>query len=103
MANVIKGSTKKGEELLARARNWEGTELWHVYGSVSSRKCEAMEWCKAQCAKDEGFDFHICSHNGFRFSVAWNYYNENGEFMTRIETADNTYIIDGSRREEVVA
>lgn len=100
MANVIKGSTKRGQELLARAKNWEGTELWHVYGSMSSAKCEAMEWCKKKCEEMKGYDFHICSHNSHRFSVAWNYVNEEtGEVMTRIETADNTYVIDGSRKE----
>jgi hypothetical protein len=33
--------------------------------------------------------------------VAWEYTNpETGEVMTRIETKDNTYIIDGSRKED---
>ena len=45
-----------------------------------------------------GYDFHICSHNSFQFCVAWEYMNpETGEVMTRIETANNTYIVDGSR------
>ena len=100
MNGIINGATKKGQNLLERARNWEGTELWHVYGSVSRAKCEAMEKCKKWCDETGGYDFHICSHNGFRFSVAWNYVNpETGEVMTRIETADSTYIIDGSRAE----
>lgn len=36
--------------------------------------------------------FHICSHNTFQYSVAWDgIYN--GEEATFIETASNSYII----------
>ena len=98
MAKVINGATKKGQDLLARASVWEGRELWDVYGSVSRAKCVAMEECKRWCEETNGRNFHICSHNGFRFSVAWEYDNpETGELMTRIETADSTYIVDGTR------
>lgn len=95
---VISGATKKGKALLARAQYNEGTELYHVYGSISAAKMKAMERCKARCASDHGTNFHIISHNSFQFSVAWEYMNaETGELMTRIETAQNAYIVDGSR------
>lgn len=101
MANIIKGSTKRGQELLARASRFEGTDLSDIYGRWSSAKASAMRDCKAWCDELNGYNFRIISHNGFGFSVAWNYTNEEtGEVMTRIETRCGTYIIDGSRRTE---
>ena len=98
MAKVINGATKRGQSLLDRASVWEGRELWEVYGNVSSAKMQAMEKCKEWCYRDNGRNFHICSHNSFQFSVAWEYDNpETGELMTRIETANSTYIVDGTR------
>lgn len=99
--NIISGATKRGQELLARARYNEGTELYHVYGNISSAKMRAMEDCKRWYRETNGRNFRIISHNTFQFSVAWEYDNpETGELMTRIETANNTYIVDGSRKED---
>lgn len=98
---IIRGETKKGEALLARAKNWEGTDLSDVYGSWSTAKARAMRDCREKCNAVKGKNFHICSHNGWAFSVAWEYINqETGEVMTRVETSSGTYIIDGSRRKE---
>jgi hypothetical protein len=95
---VIKGSTKRGQQLLARASRFEGTDLSDVYGRYSSAKANAIRNCRELCNKMNGTNFHICSHTAQAFSVAWNYTNEEtGEIMTRIETSCNTYIIDGSR------
>lgn len=94
----VKGNTKKGQNLLARARWNEGTTLDAVYGRYSTAKSKAFKDCQRWCEEDHGYDFHICSHSCHQFSVAWNYTNpETGEVMTRIETASNTYIVDGSR------
>ena len=101
MGNIIKGSTKRGQMLLAKANRFEGTDLSDVYGRWSSAKSTAMAECKRLCREMNGYNFHICSHTAQAFSIAWNYTNEEtGEVMTRIETSCNTYIIDGSRREE---
>lgn len=94
----ISGATKRGQELLARAKKNEGTELYHVYGKFSSAKAQAMADCRRWCYETNGYNFHIISHNCDYFSVAWNYDDpETGELMTRIETKFNTYIVDGSR------
>lgn len=98
---IIKGTTKLGQRLLARANRYEGTELRHVYGRYSSAKEDAMQNCKEWCRQDKGYNFRIISHCSNFFSVAWNYAEPNtGEIMTRIETANHTYIIDGSRKKE---
>lgn len=95
---VIRGNTAKGRNLLAMASSYEGTELYSVYGSYSSAKAKAMEDCKRWCKESNGYNFHITSHSAHNFTVAWNYINtETGEVMTRIETAWNTYIVDGTR------
>lgn len=95
---IIKGSTKTGQALLSRARHYQGTELSDIYGRYSSAKASAMRDCKAWCNATNGKNFRIISHNGWGFSVAWEYVNdETGEIMTRIETPSSTYIIDGSR------
>ena len=95
---VIKGSTKRGQNLLARAKHNEGTELYEVYGSYSSAKARAMKECKEKCSAMDGTNFHIISHNGWSFSVAWNFINpDTGEVMTQIETSSGTCVIDGSR------
>ena len=98
MAIMVNGATKKGQALLASTERNQGTELYHVYGRVSQAKQNAMERCKAICEAAQGWNFHITGHNAHTFTVAWNYMNtETGEVMTRIETAQNTYIVDGSR------
>lgn len=96
---IIKGTTKRGQELLARAKHNEGTELYQIYGSYSAAKGRAMKECKEKCAAVNGYNFRIIGHNGWAFSVAWNFTNsDTGEMMTQIETSSNTYVIDGSRR-----
>ena len=95
---TINGSSKRGQHLLARARRNEGTELYHVYGRISRDKMVAMDKCKEWCYQTNGRNFRIISHNSFQFSVAWEYDDpDTGEVMTRIETANSTYIVDGSR------
>lgn len=95
---VIKGSSKKGQQLLAKAEIRQGTELRDVYGTWSDKKETAMRDCKREYLEDNGYDFRITGHNCDRFVVAWNYTNpETGEVMTKIKTGTNTYVIDGSR------
>ena len=94
----VNGATKRGQELLARARRNEGNELRNVYGRWSNKKEEAMRDCKRECLEDKGTDFRIIRHCRDNFSVAWEYTNqETGEIMTKIKTNCNTYIIDGTR------
>lgn len=100
MAKIISGATKRGQQLLRRASHWEGTDLSDVYGRYSVFKASAIKECREWCEADEGWDFHITSHNTSGFCVAWRYTNkETGEVMTRIETPKSTYIVDGARKE----
>lgn len=85
---TIKGTTKKGQEMLKKAVNNEGRYLWEIYDVFSKAKANALEYCFEKCFDENGTDFHICSHNTFNFSVAWEI--ENG---MRMETAQSSYLI----------
>ena len=94
----VNGATKRGQELLARAKRNEGKELRNIYGRWSDKKEKAMNDCRRECYEDGGTNFRIISHCRDNFSVAWEYINqETSEIMTKIKTRDNTYIVDGTR------
>ena len=85
---TIKATTKRGQALIESAKRYEGYNLRDVYSSYSYAKRNAWEWCYNQYIKDNGTNFHICSHNSQTFTVAW----ETDEGV-RIETAYNSYLI----------
>lgn len=100
MMDVISGATKKGEAILRMAESNIGEKLYDVYTTYSAKKAKAYDRCIAEKRKDKGYNFHICSANTYQFTVAWEYVNqETGEIMTKVKTACNTYIVDGSRKE----
>lgn len=89
----LKASTKAGQNIVNRAIINDGYWLDDVYEKPSQTKLNAWEWCFEQYSKDnKAFDFHICSHNTFNFSVAW-YTVINGEQAIRMETRDNSYLV----------
>ena len=106
MSIIVKAGTKKAEDLLARANNFLGTDLFDVYDSVSAKKYNAWKDCKNWCEADNGTNFRITAASSWRFSVAWELDyavdipdDENNTVCrvtvpaTRIETKDNSYII----------
>lgn len=84
----IYASSKRGQSLIARAKVNQGTELRQVYTKWSLEKEREMAKCRQKCYEMDGYNFHICSHNTWQFSVAWEtvdaYY---------IETAQNSYVV----------
>ena len=98
MVIMLKGNTKRGQNILSCAERNIGTELYDVYTSCSEAKRRAYAWCREQYYNDNAsYGFHICSKNTNMFTVSWNFINElTGEVMTRYETNVNTYIVDGS-------
>ena len=85
---TINANTKKGMAMLASAENYEGYLLNDVYSNYSAEKERAWLYCRELCSAENGHNFHICSHNTFQFSVAWE--TEEG---VRIETATNSYLV----------
>lgn len=85
----INKNTKQGKQMLARYAINEGFYLSDVYEKHSNEKETSWRKCLDTCNAENGYNFHICTHNTFGYSVAW----EN-DFHYRIETPNNTYIID---------
>lgn len=85
---VIKGTTKKGQSMIESAKHFDGYTLNDVYGKYSPAKFHAFCDCVLKAEAEKGRNFHVCSHNTFNFSVAWEV--ENG---MRIETACNSYLV----------
>lgn len=89
----FKASTKQGQNIISRASYHEGYFLKDVYGSVSQSKTNAWVLCHHEfCNSPTSEDFHICSHNTFQFSVAWNDIKD-GERILRVETANNSFLV----------
>lgn len=89
----FKASTKQGQNIINRASYNEGYTLADVYGRYSSEKAVSYNWCYEQFSKDDNaYNFHICSHNSFQYSVAWNTIIDN-EDVLRVETANNSYLV----------
>lgn len=86
---IVKKGTKKAYQLLETARHNEGFFLYEVYKTASDAKANAWERCLILCEKENGINFHICSHNAQCFTVAWEV--ENG---VRIETAYSSYLVE---------
>lgn len=85
---TIKGTTKKGQNMINKAKNFAGYTLHDAYKSFSREKENAYNDCLRWCNEENGHNFHIISANTFGFSVAWEV--ENG---IRIETKDNSYLV----------
>lgn len=89
----LKGSTKAGQSVIARASFCEGYTLHDVYNSFSQAKDNAYHWCAMEFHDTKNaHDFHICSHNTFGFTVAWQG-KINDENILRYETKDNSYLV----------
>lgn len=94
---IYSTKTQTGKKLIYKAAYNEGSELYHVYGSFSSKKAEAFDDCKKKCEAEAGDNFRIISHNTNFFSVAWEFEYE-GSLATHIITPANDYVV---KREEV--
>lgn len=99
---IIKGSTKRGQSLLAGASTFLGTDLFDVYGTVSRAKYNALCDCKEMYDDMGGYNFRITNRNSYRFTVAWEceylYVDtKTGECVeeraTVVRTKDNLYVI----------
>lgn len=98
----VKGSTKRGQQLLASAswRNY-GNKIYDVYGKPSSAKVNAWMACMREYAEClDRNNFRITSFNCQHFTVAWECTVEyvdpkTGEVtmerITHIDTGYNTY------------
>ena len=93
MTRIIKGSTKRGQSLIATGSRCEGTTLNQIYDSWSSAKQSAYDTCYDNyLATPEHDAWGICSHNTNFFSVSWVGKHE-GENALFLRTGKTDYII----------
>ena len=95
---IVRASTKKGQRLLSTAAQNIGHHLTDVYINPSAEKQRAYSHCLEKYFNTRAHaNFHICSKNTFKFTVAWcGVYTDDYDFnhkATFIETATNSYII----------
>ena len=89
----LKASTKAGQNIIAKASRYCGTELTDVYDRISAYKERAYRWCMEEFNKtDDAWAFHICSYNTFAFTCRWQG-TKDGENILRYETKDNSYLV----------
>lgn len=90
---ILKGSTKAGQNIIARGTQWIGDYLGQVYTSWSAEKQNEYDKCyQKYLSTPEHSAWGICSKNTWQFTVSWLglYDGENALFY---ETASNSYIV----------
>lgn len=89
----VKGSTKRGQQLIAMGSNCCHTTLSELYDKWSRAKEEAYKWCcKEYYNSENARGFGIGNANTFGFTASW-LCTIDGEEVMRIETKDNSYIV----------
>ena len=90
---VLKGSTKAGQNIIARGEQWIGDSLAQVYTTWSQEKQDEYDKCyQKYLATPEHSAWGICSKNTWQFTVSW-VGLFNGENALFYETASNSYIV----------
>lgn len=69
---VLGENTKTGQDIIAKASRYEGTELRHVYVHCSEEKEQAFREVFGMFVNSRhGKSFSICSHTCQSFTVSW--------------------------------
>lgn len=90
----VKSSTKLGKSIIERYNRLDGYYLSDLYGRWSTAKENAYRYCMCEFQEDEtSSDFRVGSANTFGFSAGWKC-EHNGCQAIRLETKDNSYIVD---------
>lgn len=85
---IINANTKRGQNFIQRAYNYEGRTLADVYARPSHTKQNAFDVCHVLCHAEGGKNFRVISHNTFAFAVAWDVISG-----LRVETAQGSYLV----------
>lgn len=88
-------NTKKAQYWLDRFNSSHIFHLQECYTSFSEAKEQAFNDCLNQCYNMGGIHFCILGYNCYSFSCGWLYGDsESGVIMLRVETPNNTYVIE---------
>ena len=88
---VLKGSTKAGQDIIARAMNDIGYDLQDVYSSFSRDKYNHWSDCIALKNSLCGSNFSICSKNTYGFTCSFEAWENGIEHYLVFCTKDHTY------------
>lgn len=90
---LLKGSTKAGQNIIARGEHWIGDYLHQVYTSWSAEKQAEFDKCYDKyLSTPEHSAWGICSKNTWAFTVSWLGLFE-GENALFYETSKNSYVV----------
>lgn len=85
-----KKMTKRERTAYEDWKRSEMYELYHAYGSASTAKWNAWEYCKRLCRDMNGEGLKVISKNTFQFTVGFEYPSEEtGEIMFAYITANS--------------
>lgn len=89
----LKGSTKRGQNIIAMGERCCWSSLSNIYDRWSDAKQRAFDWCWEQFCKDENSTaFGVGNANSFGFTASW-LLTKDGEDCLRVETKDNSYLV----------
>ena len=95
---ILKGSTKKGQEILHKFESLKGTEMYHVYTNISDTFKSAWDKRRKEFYNDvlenEGNGWHVSTHNSsYSWSCGW-WLQYKGHNAIKYVTRDNIYVVD---------
>lgn len=90
---TIKGKAR--ERFVQAYAGSNNLSLYAVYSKPSQHKLTAENECITQMRDENGWNFRILSYNTFAFTCGWLIADaETGELMLRVETPENSYIME---------
>lgn len=89
---LLKGSTNKGQKVVAMYKRLTGYTLSDLYKSWSKAKDVAYDECRTMCINEGGFGFRVGSANSTQFTAGWIVCDKYDVIeVVRVETKDNSY------------
>lgn len=90
---TIKGKAR--ERFVQAYAGSNNISLYDVYNKPSQYKLNAENECIMQMQHENGWNYRILSYNTFAFTCGWLIEDaETGELMLRVETPENSYIME---------
>lgn len=90
---VVKKNSVMGQKIIDAYDNYEGVDLWDVYGSFSKRKESSLRWCRNRMYELKGYGLVITSHNIFQFTCAFEFVHTDYKRYIAYFTRDNNYVV----------
>lgn len=90
---VVKKNSVMGQKIIDAYDNYEGVDLWDVYGNFSYRKKNAWDYCLARESELKGYGLVITSHNTFQFTCAFEFVHTDNKRYIAYFTRDYNYVV----------